>query len=125
MDGAAEVLLIDARRPPTPSAAAAPGDLAHGSDPAVDVFGREAVVGGGVAVVRLDRRIQGMCRGRGVLRGRRGGRATDGGDGLVGGTVAVVSRVLKNKVEFRVTLLSPDAKLIELCSNLVVAKGGG
>ena len=102
MDGAAQVLLIDTRRPPTPSAAAAaPGDLAHGSDPAVDVFGREAVVGGGVAVVRLDRRIQGMCRGRGVLRGRRGGRAADGGDGLVGGTVPVVSRVLKIKVEFR------------------------
>ena len=97
MDGAAEVLLIDTRRPRTPSAPAARGNLAHGSDPAVDVFGREAVVRGGVAVVRLDRRIQGIGRGRGVLRGRRGGRAADGGDGLVGGTVAVVSRVLKNK----------------------------
>ena len=101
MDGAAEVLLIDARRPPTPSAAAAaPGSLAHGSDPAVDVFGREAVVRGGVAVVRLDRRIQGMCRGRGVLRGRRGGRAADGRDRLVGRTVAVVTRVLEMGKEY-------------------------
>ena len=87
------MFLIDTRRPPP---AAATDSLAHGADSPVDVFGREAVVGGGVAVMRLGRRVQGMGRGRRVLRGRRRGRAADGGNGLVGRTIAVVTRVLEN-----------------------------
>ena len=98
VDGAAEVLLVDARRPPSAAAVAGPSSLVDGADPAVDFFGGEAVVGGGVAVVRLDRRrrrLQGVRRDGRVLRGRRRGRAADRRDRLVGRAVAVVTRVLE------------------------------